>query len=255
MDSSIHLLLVFSALIGGLLAWKSPKWMLEHHTSLQVFSGAFLFALTVSHLIPELFAMVFGEHHYHESNADLHTVGLFILLGYFMESIIESFSKGVEHGHLHDNSHNSKSSLLLTVSLCLHGLIDGTVLFNPHEHHHEGEHGTTMLIGILIHKLPVSFVLMYQLIKNETKKNKIWSFFILFVISSPVGYFLGEYVFGASGSFYTFAVYAFALITGNFLNISTTIFVESNKGHKLFPKNRLPILLGIGIAVLMQLME
>lgn len=244
-----------SALIGGLIAWKSPKWMLDKHSSLQVFSGAFLFALTVSHLIPELFAMVFGEHHYHPSNADLHTVGLFILLGYFMESIIESFSKGVEHGHIHDHNHNSKSSLLLTISLALHGLIDGTVLVNPHEHQHEGEHGLTMLIGILIHKLPVAFVLMYQLIQNEKNKALILGYFSLFIISSPFGYILGEYVFEIHGAFYTYAVYAFALITGNFLNISTTIFVESNKGHKLFSKNRIPVVLGIGIAVLMQLME
>ena len=254
MDKLIHLLFVGVSLLGAAFAVQLPKNSLKRHRFWQVFSGAFLFALTVTHMLPELFAMVFGQHHYHESHVDLHLVGIFILLGYFFQSIIESFSKGVEHGHLHMHDHdaNVKSPILLTVSLFIHGLLDGAILMSPHE---DGGHGNALLMGVLIHKLPVAFVLMYQLWNSGISKVYAWVCFLLFSISSPLGLLLGNEVLLSGGEVYKFAIYAFAAITGNFLNITTTIFVESNMGHKLFSKNRIALASGIVLAFVMQLFE
>lgn len=246
-------MLVVFAFLGGGLAVLLPDDSVKRHRFWQVFSGAFLFALTVSHLLPELFAMVFGEHHYEHSGADLHLVGICILVGYFLESIVETLTKGVEHGHLHMHDHETsvKSPLLLTLSLFFHGLLDGAVLINSHD----GNHGNALLAGILIHKLPVAFVLMYQLKQSVSSKGLTWFYFTLFAISSPIGLAGGEVIFANGGTLYMVSVYAFALITGNFLNITTTIFVESNMGHKLFSKNRLALILGVVIALCLELLE
>lgn len=253
MDNLVYILLTVFAFIGGAMAVFVPQQSVERHRFWQVFSGAFLFAMTVAHLLPELFAMVFGKHGYKPSGVDLHLVGIFILLGYFMQSIIETVSKGVEHGHLHTHDHDAHvgSPLLLTVSLFVHGLLDGAVLINSHG----GEHGNALLAGILIHKLPVAFVLMYQLSHALKSKSIAWVYFTLFAISSPIGLFVGESFFENGGWIYTASVYGFAMITGNFLNITTTIFVESNMGHKLFSKNRIALISGVLIALGLELLE
>ncbi len=253
MDNIVYILLTLFAFIGGAMAILIPNDSIKRHRFWQVFSGAFLFALTVTHLLPELFAMVFGEHGYKSSGVDLHLVGIFILLGYFLQSIIETLTKGVEHGHLHTHDHDAdvSSPLLLTVSLFFHGLLDGAVLI----HSHGGEHGNALLAGILIHKLPVAFVLMYQL-KKSLKSNMIaWVYFSFFAISSPIGLYVGESFFENGGLLYIISVYGFAMITGNFLNITTTIFVESNMGHKLFSKNRVALISGVLIALGLELLE
>ncbi len=253
MDNLVYILLTVFAFIGAGLAVVIPKNSVKRHRFWQVFSGAFLFALTVSHLLPELFAMVFGAHGYESSDTNLHLVGIFILLGYFIQSIVETLTKGVEHGHLHIHDHDDhvSSPLLLTVSLFFHGLLDGAVLI----HSHGGEHGNALLAGILIHKLPVAFVLMYQLYQTVKSKPLAWFYFTLFAVSSPIGLYLGESLFSQGGTLYMLSIYAFALITGNFLNITTTIFVESNMGHKLFSKNRMALVSGVLIALALELIE
>ncbi len=47
--------------------------------------------MTVIHLIPDLFMS--GENPF--------TLGLYILLGFFLQKVLENFSNGVEHGHMH----------------------------------------------------------------------------------------------------------------------------------------------------------
>jgi len=253
LDNIVYILLTVFAFLGGGMAVFLPNKSVERHRFWQVFSGAFLFALTVTHLMPELFAMVFGKHGYKASGVDLHLVGIFILLGYFLQSIIETLTKGVEHGHLHIHEHDThvSSPLLLTVSLFFHGLLDGAVLI----HSHGGEHGNALLAGILIHKLPVAFVLMYQLTQTLKNKRIAWVYFAFFAISSPIGLFIGESFFANGGLLYTISVYGFAMITGNFLNITTTIFVECNMGHKLFSKNRIALISGVLIALALELLE
>src|SRR5436853_1833306 len=56
---------------------------------LLAFSGAYLFALCVLHLIPEV---------YSKSSA---TTGIYILVGFFLQVALETISEGIEHGHIH----------------------------------------------------------------------------------------------------------------------------------------------------------
>ena len=58
---------------------------------LLAFSGAFLLSITVFNFLPEV---------YNNSNKP---VGLFIMIGILLQVILEFFSKGAEHGHVHLN--------------------------------------------------------------------------------------------------------------------------------------------------------
>jgi hypothetical protein len=51
-------------------------------------SGGFLFGTVMLHLFPEVF----------EAQTQ---AGIFIVIGFFIQLILEKFSEGVEHGHLH----------------------------------------------------------------------------------------------------------------------------------------------------------
>src|ERR1700751_3752838 len=64
---------------------------------LLAFSGAFLFAISMLHLIPELYASKAAN------------VGMWILIGFLIQLLLEYVSQGIEHGHVHmhgaDHSH------------------------------------------------------------------------------------------------------------------------------------------------------
>ena len=58
---------------------------------LLAFSGAYLLSVTVLHLLPEVYTV----------DANFTISGIFILAGIILQSILESFSKGAEHVHIH----------------------------------------------------------------------------------------------------------------------------------------------------------
>jgi len=71
------------------------------------FSGAYLFALSVLHLIPEVYS------------SPVHNIGLFILIGFFLQIIMEFFSEGIEHGHIHlHEHHNARFPITIMIGLC-----------------------------------------------------------------------------------------------------------------------------------------
>ena len=104
----ITYLVLFSSVIFGALIVRFFKAQSENRLKLLIaFSGAYLFAITVLHLIPEI---------YH-TNTDGRYIGLFILTGFFIQIILEHFSQGIEHGHTHLQGSIPLSMLL---GLCIH---------------------------------------------------------------------------------------------------------------------------------------
>ena len=89
----------------------------------------YLFAVSVIHLIPELF-------HHHPKDS----IGIFILLGFLIQILLEFFSKGIEHGHFHKQKIIPFSVML---SLCLHALIEGVPLGGELVHNHSALQRTT----------------------------------------------------------------------------------------------------------------
>ena len=92
-----YILLITAVLLGSLLVLfvKPSKQIVR---LLLAFSGAYLLSVTVLHLLPDVYTVT--------SNSTI--VGVFILIGIILQSVLESFSKGAEHGHIHIHSDGKK---------------------------------------------------------------------------------------------------------------------------------------------------
>ncbi|RYG36195.1 MAG: zinc/iron permease, partial [Chitinophagaceae bacterium] len=148
-----HLIILFaSCMLGGISVFffKSSS----NHTLKLIlsFSGAYLFAITILHLIPEVY-----EHASHQ-------VGLFVLGGFLFQILLEQFSEGIEHGHMHKHNHGHHAFPYgIMVSLCLHAFLEGMPLAKGYQNE--------LLFGIALHHIPAAFALGSVLMQNHIKKN------------------------------------------------------------------------------------
>ena len=104
-----YLLLLASVLLGVLivLILKPSKKTVR---LLLAFSGSYLLSVAILHLLPEVY----------NGLSDNNIMGVCILSGVILQSVLESFSKGAEHGHIHIHTNGRIFPRLLFVSLCLH---------------------------------------------------------------------------------------------------------------------------------------
>ena len=81
--------LLFASVIAGAIVVEIFKPKKGRNIQiLLTFSGAYLLAVSVLHLLPELFRHNHSEH-----------IGLYILGGFLIQIVLEYFSQGIEHGH------------------------------------------------------------------------------------------------------------------------------------------------------------
>jgi zinc transporter ZupT len=173
---------------------------------LLAFSGSFLLSITIIDLLPDV---------YLGSNKK---TGIFIMIGILFQIILEFFSKGAEHGHVHGNQKMSRIPWLLFFSLCIHAFFEGL----PVSHHqHLG-------FGIAIHHLPISIILTTFFINAELNKKSILMFMLAFAIMTPLGVFATNKI----SFFNDFYTETSAIVVGILFHISTTIIFESSEGHK-----------------------
>src|SRR5687768_11372633 len=66
---------------------------------LLAFSGSFLLSITFLHLLPETFEELGSE------------AGFYLLVGFFIQLLIQRFTHGIEHGHVHLDHHGHHISL------------------------------------------------------------------------------------------------------------------------------------------------
>lgn len=228
-------ILFISAFISGLAVF----FVKRNNTSLLKlilsFSGAYLFAITVLHLIP---------HVYHgDSNTSAEVIGLYILGGFIFQLLLEQFSQGIEHGHIHHDS-SSSFPLGIMISLCLHAFLEGMPLVS--------EHQTQLVFGIAIHHIPAAFALGSLLINTSIRKNSIIILLAVFAIMTPLGYITSKLL--SQGEVSAIAPYfdkIMAVVIGIFLHISTTILFESGSAdhHKFNRKKMLAVFLGLLVSL------
>ena len=217
-------LLPFFAVILGIIIVLATKNRNSRNTKLLLsFSGAFLLALTLFELLPEV---------YHHVNAKL--TGILILCGIVLQIFLESLSKGAEHGHLHVHKHQSHFPWLLFISLCIHSFLEG---FPIHKHN-------DMVYGVLIHKIPIAMLITGFLLDSKFSKLQIISFLVIFGLMTPLGTFISNTVEGIAD----YTNYINAIVIGIFLHISTIILFESSEGHKFNLAKLLTIVLAVVMA-------
>lgn len=228
-------LVTFSFSLSPLLiSGKKKIWL----SFLLSFSGAFLLGITLLHIIPELY----------ENHDTSFVVGVFVMIGFFIQVILESYSKGIEHGHIHIHDFG-KMPYGLFMALTLHAILEGGILNNV-----SLDNNIEIVFGILIHKIPVAFLL--GLLLFSLKTNKILSFILLsiFAIATPFGGFITSQLIGISFFNVQIEVLLTALATGSFLHVATTILFETSPEHQLKINKFVPALIGgmlaIGISLL-----
>src|SRR5687767_5463399 len=59
------------------------------------FTGGYLFAISLVHLVPVVYA------------SGTQNIGYYILAGFFLQLVLEFFSEGIEHGHIHVHAHRT----------------------------------------------------------------------------------------------------------------------------------------------------
>jgi zinc and cadmium transporter len=224
--------LFFCAFLGGTAIFlvKSDKSKLLK--LILSFSGAYLFAITVLHLIPDAY-----------SGPDKGQIGIFILIGFLLQIFLEQFSEGVEHGHIHKHHDGHVFPFGIMISLCLHAFLEGMPLAK--EQHNE------LIFGISLHHIPAAFALASILLQNHFKKSSIVFYLLVFAIMAPLGFYVSVGLSnGTIGGLDAYFNKIMGIVIGIFLHISTTILFESSADHKINTRKMIAVLLGIGVALI-----
>lgn len=270
----VYLLPLLSVIIGYAVALILKPTNKKSLKLLLAFSGAFLLSLTVMHLLPEVYegsahtnavqeTVVHSEHadmhdghnhtghdhaghnHDHGHGHDTHLdhahshannpIGLFIMAGIVFQIILEYFSKGAEHGHVHGgHGHSHKMPWLLFISLCLHALLEGM----PVSLHND------LAWGIAIHHFPIAIILTAFFINSGLNKIAIMLFMFAFAAMTPLGTLLSAELHILSH----YHTQISAVVVGILFHISSTIIFESSEGHKFNLAKLLVIILGVIMA-------
>ena len=129
------------------------------------FSGAFLISITILNLIPEVYDQIGNQ------------AGYYILGGFFLQIVVDFFSKGIEHGHLHFHEFKKGFPVSVFLALSLHAFIEGLGLGGD-AFSEATQNNLVFAIGL--HELPAAFALAVVLIdafyKLDNPGDQITSF-------------------------------------------------------------------------------
>ena len=217
-----YILPLLSVLLGYAIALLLKPKGKTNLKLLLAFSGAFLLSLTVMHLLPDV---------YGSGNPK---VGIFIMLGILFQIILEFFSKGAEHGHVHGHDKMTQMPWFLFISLCIHAFLEGF----PVGRHHD------LAYGIAIHHLPIAIILTTFFLNAQLNKTVLLFFMITFAVMTPLGTLVSD-SFPLLNNYYAEIT---AVVIGILFHISSTIIFESSEGHKFNIAKVSMIILGILLA-------
>src|SRR5688572_4153756 len=235
------LILFLTVLLSGWLVRFLPKDKPYFLKILLAFSGAYLFSITILHILPDVLL----------STDNPHEVGYYVLAGFFLQLLLELFSEGIEHGHVHKHAHDKGTGyvpFMLLFSLIMHSFLEGSILVESghgkghgHGHHHApllGDNFYSVLAGIAIHHIPAAVALMSVLMFRLNNFKKAFGYLFLFAIASPLGILFSNYIIQDELQSTNLFMILSGLVAGNFLHISTTILFETSPDHR-FHKNKI----------------
>ncbi|UZO82678.1 ZIP family metal transporter [Aquimarina sp. ERC-38] len=220
----IYIVSIIAVLVGFLVILILKPKKQSNLKFLLAFSGAFLLAITVFNLLPELFSHEGTTKHF----------GVWIMTGILLQKVLEYLSKGVEHGHIHVNKNVTNLPITIYISLCIHAILEGFPL-----HYNED-----LFHGVVIHKIPVAMILSTFLIRSKISTPKTIVYLLLFSLMTPVGTWMAIHISFLQDFYHEIT----ALVIGIFLHVSTTILFENNEGHTFNITKLLVILLATTIA-------
>jgi zinc and cadmium transporter len=201
---------------------------------LLAFSGAFLIGITFLKLVPEVF-----------SKPAMFT-GLFVLLGFLLQLMLELITEGAEHGHRHAHSDNEKASpFLLLIGLCIHSFLEGMPIVQGFDL--KLQH--TLVVGIVIHNIPISLTLMSLFLHYGCSRTKAFIYLMIFAIMTPLGSIISNILENSLvASLDMYFNYILAIVIGIFLHVSTSILFETEENHRYNLQKFITVIIGLGVA-------
>lgn len=223
----IVILLILSVLVGAFLG-KSFGSREKLAKNLLVLSAGFLITICLTDVFPEVYSV------------DNKNIGLYVIGGVLLQMLLENLTKGFEHGHFHhQEDHQSILPVALMVGMFIHAFIEGIPLAGQDTIY------SPYLLGILVHNLPISFVLGAFLFPKKISASGMMVV-MLFALSSPLGIILGQYFKPQ------WQPYFLAVVGGIFLHIASVIIFESNKNHKMDWQKMFLVVSGVILGLLGQ---
>lgn len=241
----LTLYLALPVLIIGAV-FLSLKIQAKNLRFLLAFSAAYLFAISVTHLLPECY-----------ENSNYKLVGLFIIIGFFIQIVIEFFSAGIEHGHIHAHSDSCKKHLPvgMITGLYLHSLLEGLPIYQSGiiESHSQTVLSTqqSLVFGITIHNIPIAIAFVTLLLEHKASKLKTILLLLGFALMAPMGCLI-SYVLNSIGvnNYDGFLKLSFGVVIGIFLHISTAIMFETGENHRYNLAKIMSMIAGVFLAAL-----
>ena len=246
-----------ATLLGGWALVLLGQRGLDNLSVILSFGGAFIIGMCFLHLVPESF------------NASAFA-GVWVLAGFLVQGLLEYLSKGIEHGHFHAHEHDehcnsgfqwNRLPWAALASLALHAALESMpVMDHSHHVHHEGHvHGPLALdmidwglvVGLVLHKVPVAMVLMAMMIEQHVPKRTAWIVLIAFGLSPLVGMLTFEGLFHnlPHDMALVFPAWMQALVVGILLHIGTTVLFEAGEGHAFNRKKFVATCVGVGVSL------
>ena len=205
---------------------------------LNAFTGAYLIALVMLHLLPDLYEP--------EAGITLRplVIGGFILFGFFLQIAMDSISMGIEHGHAHELHGRMAHGVL--AGLCIHAFVEALALGQSpgHQSTHDQAQHHFLLVSIVVHNFPISIALLGMLLQSGMKKNSALACLGLFAAMAPIGMFVSSYTGLA-----VYSRYLMAIVIGIFMHIATTILFESEDHHKFPVGKMVAVIVGLLLGI------
>lgn len=230
----VNLVLIVTVLGSGSLVFLFKQDNQRVLKFLLAFSGAFLIGITFLKLVPEVF----------EKPAMF--TGLFVLLGFLLQLMLELITEGAEHGHRHEHTDGEKASpFLLLVGLSIHSFLEGMPIVEGFDL--KLQH--TLVIGIVIHNIPISLTLMSLFLHYGCSRGKAFFYLLIFALMTPLGSAFSNLLDGSVvASMETYFNYILAVVIGIFLHVSTTILFETEENHRYNLQKFITVIIGLGVA-------
>lgn len=227
-----YLILFLTCLLSGgfVFVLKKHEKILSY---IGIFGGAFLLAVCFVHLLPEAFSLQGEIHscanhsHHHEHSHSFLSVGLFVLIGFILQLVLELLSNGAEHGHLHEeNNHSHKTSLLpalmILLGVSIHAFLEGFALVV------NGAVNYSLLIGVVLHNIPIAMLVVNAFMLAGVSKIKSFGYLSVFAIMGVLGSMLSVYF----EFLHDYMGYVIGFVVGILLHVSISTLFDSKESHK-----------------------
>ena len=233
----ISLIILFALTLGGSLLFFLIRQPLKQFINFFLtFSGAFLLGITFLKLFPHLFEKTDQP-------------GLYIVIGFLLQILLESLSKGVEHGHLHIGNPGKLFPWSISIGLAVHAFMEGMPLSSAFTM--DQGMNFALYMGVLLHKIPAAFVLFTVVMNHGINRTQALLILTGFALMTPLGAMISEWLLVGEGLHNAkWIEVILGIVVGAFLHIGTTIIQEAQDKHQFAFYQALALVLGFLISSL-----